>query len=64
MRIHRISTEMMTQLSASSKLIAEWDFLCMLRDEGRRSAEQFLVRHERDVGVRTSLDLDAMLEGI
>ena len=49
MRMHRISTQMMTELSASSKLIAEWDFLCMLRDEGRRSAQDFLDRHERDV---------------
>ncbi|MGD9657542.1 MAG: patatin-like phospholipase family protein [Methylocystis sp.] len=64
MRIHRISTEMMTQLNASSKLIAEWDFLCMLRDEGRRSAEAFLSRHERDVGVNSTLDLDGLLERI
>ena len=61
MRIHRISTEMMTQLSASSKLIAEWDFLCMLRDEGRHSAQAFLDRHERDVGARSTLDLDVLL---
>jgi NTE family protein len=64
MRIHRISTQMMTELSASSKLIAEWDFLCTLRDEGRRSAQAFLDRHERDVGVRSTLDLDVLLEGI
>lgn len=63
MRIHRISTQMMTELSASSKLIAEWDFLRMLRDEGRRSAQAFLDRHERDVGVRSTLDLDVLLEG-
>lgn len=64
MRIHRISTELMTELSASSKLIAEWDFLCMLRDEGRRSAQAFLECHERDIGVRSTLDLDNLLEGI
>ncbi|MDP3554327.1 MAG: patatin-like phospholipase family protein, partial [Methylocystis sp.] len=64
MRMHRISTQMMTELSASSKLIAEWDFLCMLRDEGRRSAQNFLDRHERDVGVCSTLDLDALLERV
>ncbi|KAF0209272.1 MAG: hypothetical protein FD172_3348 [Methylocystaceae bacterium] len=64
MRMHRISTQMMTELSASSKLIAEWDFLCMLRDEGRRSAQEFLDLHERDVGVHSTFDLDALLEGI
>jgi NTE family protein len=64
MRIHRISTEMMTQLSASSKLIAEWDFLCMLRDEGRRSAQAFLDRHADDIGERSTLDLDALLTGV
>ena len=64
MRIHRISSEMMTQLSASSKLIAEWEFLCMLRDEGRRSAQEFLDSHDRDVGVRSTFDLEALLDGV
>lgn len=64
MRIHRISTEMMTELSASSKLIAEWQFLCMLRDEGRRSAEAFLESHQQDIGVRSTLDLEALLKGV
>ena len=63
MRMHRISTQMMMELSASSKLIAEWDFLCMLRDEGRRSAQDFLDRHERDVGA-VDFDLDALLERV
>ena len=64
MRIHRISTEMMTQLSASSKLLAEWEFLIMLRDEGRRAVDAFLDLHKNDIGNRSTLDLDALLEGI
>ncbi|GLI93564.1 patatin-like phospholipase family protein [Methylocystis echinoides] len=64
MRIHRVASEMMTALSASSKLLAEWDFLCMLRDEGRSAAEGFLDRHGDDIGARSTLDLDALLEGI
>jgi NTE family protein len=64
MRIHRIASETMVELGYSSKLNAEWDFLCMLRDEGRRSAEAFLVAHGQDLGRFSSLDLDALLEGV
>lgn len=63
MRIHRVATDAMASLGSSSKMNAEWDFLCMLRDEGRRSAEQFLDNHGADLGKRSSLDLDALLEG-
>src|SRR3954469_20765507 len=45
MRIHRVTSEAMVELGYSSKLNAEWDFLCMLRDEGRRAAEAFLTEH-------------------
>jgi NTE family protein len=64
MRIHRISSEMMTTLSASSKLLAEWEFLCLLRDEGRRAAGAFLDLQGSDIGIRSTLDIDALLEGI
>jgi NTE family protein len=64
MRIHRVASEMMVRLSASSKLLAEWDFLCMLRDEGRRSAQAFLDAHGDDLGRRSTLDLDILLEGV
>lgn len=64
MRIHRIASEEMTQLSASSKLLAEWEFFCRLRDKGRRAAEAFLDAHGADLGVRSTLDLDEILEGI
>lgn len=64
MRIHRVTSEMMMSLSASSKLLAEWDFLCMLRDEGRRCAQTFLDSHGDDLGRRSTFDLDSLLEGI
>jgi NTE family protein len=64
MRIHRISSATMTELGYSSKLNAEWDFFVMLRNEGRRSAEAFLVAHRGDLGARSTLDLDAMLDHI
>ena len=64
MRVHRIASDIMVQLGYSSKLIAEWEFLCMLRDEGRRSASAFLEAHAADLGVRSSLNLEAFLEGV
>jgi NTE family protein len=36
----------------------------MLRDEGRKAAEQFLEQHGKSIGVRSTLDIDAYLEGI
>jgi NTE family protein len=64
MRIHRIATEQMAALGYSSKLNAEWEFLCMLRDQGRRAAEAFLAAHGEDLGRRPSLDLDTLLQGV
>lgn len=64
MRIHRVSSDMMLELSYSSKLNAEWDFLLMLRDEGRRAAEAFLTEHGKNLGKSSSLNLDVLLEGV
>jgi NTE family protein len=64
MRIHRIASQQMTTLGYSSKLNAEWEFLCLLRDEGQRSVEAFLAAHGQDLGRRSSLDLDLLLEGV
>ncbi len=64
MRIHSVNNEIMMELNASSKLIAEWDFFCLLRDKGRRSAQSFLESHTEDLGRRSTLDLDVLLEGV
>ena len=61
MRIHRIASDVMLDLGYSSKLIAEWPFFCMLRDEGRKAAAAFLAAHAKDLGVRSTLDLDALI---
>jgi NTE family protein len=61
MRIHRVASDMMTELGYSSKLNAEWTFLTMLRDEGRRSANVFLTAHGADLGARSTLDIDALI---
>jgi NTE family protein len=61
MRIHRVASAMMTDLGYSSKLNAEWPFLTMLRDEGRRCADAFIDAHGADLGRRSTLDLDAFI---
>ncbi len=64
MRIHRIASDLMTELGYSSKLNAEWEFLIMLRDQGRIAAEEFLGDHGDCLGTRSSLDLDILLQGV
>ncbi|MDR2240449.1 MAG: patatin-like phospholipase family protein [Zoogloeaceae bacterium] len=61
MRMHRIMTDELAHLDASSKLNAEWSFLSLLRDEGRRAADVFLQAHGNALGQRSSLDLDALI---
>ena len=62
MRTHRIMTDMLAELGASSKLNAEWAFVEKLCAEGRRSADAFLVAHGDDIGRRSTADLDALLD--
>lgn len=64
MRMHLIKSDLLVTLGASSKLNAEWEFLTMLRDEGRRAADEFVRSHRDDVGERATFDIDALLEGI
>jgi len=64
MRIHRVASDVMLTLGSSSKLNAEWAFLTMLRDKGRQAADAFLQAHRQDLGKRSSLDLDVLLEGV
>ncbi|MEM8662679.1 MAG: patatin-like phospholipase family protein [Pseudomonadota bacterium] len=60
-RLHRIASDALLPLSASSKLNAEWAFLLHLRQIGRESAQAWLQRHLVDVGVRDTIDLDTEL---
>ncbi len=64
MRIHRIASEMLTELGASSKLNAEWDFFTLLRDEGRKTAQAFLETCAPDLGLRSTFDIDDLLQRI
>jgi NTE family protein len=35
----------------------------MLRDEGRRCADEFIAAHGPDIGKRSTYDIDELLEG-
>jgi NTE family protein len=61
MRTHRIKSDMLAEFGASSKLNAEWAFVGKLRDEGRRAASEFLAVHGKDVGKRSTADLDELV---
>ena len=64
MRVHMIQSDMLVELGSSSKLNAEWAFLSLLRDEGRRAAAAFLATHGGDLGRRSTLDIDRLLDGV
>jgi NTE family protein len=64
MRVHIVQNTIMTELGASSKLVAEWSFFSFLRDEGIKAAQTFLDKHAMDLGKRSTLDIDVLLVGI
>jgi len=64
MRIHLVGNAIMNELGYSSKLNAERPFLAMLRAEGRAAAEIFLAENAGNIGERSSLDLDVLLQGV
>jgi NTE family protein len=64
MRIHHVASAMLTELGASSKVNAEWEFFSLLHDEGRRSTQVFLETHAMDLGRRSTLDLDVLLRNV
>jgi NTE family protein len=58
MLIHSIrADEAMCALSVASKYNADWAFLTQLFESGRREADAWLVRHYRDVGQCSSIDI-------
>ncbi|MFG6666211.1 patatin-like phospholipase family protein [Halomonas sp. HNIBRBA4712] len=58
---HRISGEQaLEDLSVSSKMNAEWPFLCHLFELGRAAAERWLDEHFEALGNRSTLDIDTV----
>lgn len=64
MRMHRIASKALEDLGASSKLNAEWEFLSMLRDQGRSCATTFYEEHRDALGHKSSFDIDEFLETV
>ena len=64
MRIHLISSKLLVELGSSSKLNAEWAFLRLLHDEGRRATDAFLTKFGDDLGRRSTLDIDRLLDTV
>ncbi|MFE1599713.1 patatin-like phospholipase family protein [Methylobacterium sp. ID0610] len=63
MRIHLVRSDRLTEFGASSKLNAEAAFLALLHREGRRAADAFLAERGSDLGQRSTLDIDRLLDG-
>jgi NTE family protein len=64
MRTHRIITDRLAEFGASSKLNAEHAFLTMLKEEGRRCTDAFLLEHGDALGNRSTADLDVLLADV
>jgi NTE family protein len=57
--LHRIGGGVdLSVLTASSKLNAEWDFLCHLRDLGIAATEHWLAAHYDQLGHMATMDID------
>jgi NTE family protein len=58
LHIHAIKVDnIIRKLSVESKLNTDWDFLCDLRDEGRKAAAAWLTEHYDMVGKDSSIDI-------
>ena len=61
MRTHRIMSDALADFGASSKFNAEWEFISLLKEEGRKSTDAFLAAHRHDLGQRSTADIDVLL---
>jgi NTE family protein len=62
MLIHSIAADdVMTSLSATSKLNADWEFLTGLRDAGRMQAEAWLAQNFERIGKVSTVDIQTYL---
>lgn len=61
MRMHMMGTsELMKELTASTKLYADWAFLKNLHNSGYEAADRWVAKHKKDIGVRSTLDIEAV----
>ena len=60
LKIHSIADEEeMTGLGVASKMNAELPFLLHLKQVGRAAADRWLAAHSGDIGIRSTVDIDA-----
>lgn len=52
--------ELLEELSASTKLYADWKFFNDLHDAGYGAATRWLKAHKKDIGTRSSMDIEGM----
>lgn len=56
--LHSIrADEALGDLSSSSKLMTDWNFIQMLKERGRKAGKAWLKRHYADIGVRGTVDI-------
>jgi len=57
--VHTISGyESLSQLSYSSKMNTSWDFLLSLKEKGRQTAEKWLEGDYKQVGIKSTFDVE------
>ena len=65
MNLHIVhARKQLRKLDASSKLNAEWEFLEHLFKIGRETASRWIDAHFDDIGVRSSVDIREMFQGV
>ena len=58
LRIHSIRDDAeMVQLGVATKLNPDWDFLCRLKEVGRKRADEWLDNHFDSIGDKSTIDL-------
>jgi NTE family protein len=60
--VHRIVLEAPKTLGNKSQLNTDYDFFEMLRTNGKRAARRFLDAHYGDIGVASTVDLEAEVQ--
>lgn len=61
--IHRIDGQVeLDRYDASTKSNLDWAFVQLLREKGRHAADAWLAENFEQIGVRSTLDLDTVLE--
>lgn len=59
MRMHLVvPPEELHDMNASTKMNTDWMFFQMLQESGRTAMEQWLKKHKKDLGKRSTLDIE------